>query len=126
MRAARRALARSVEMNPDFFVTCYHLAWLYSRLGQYPAAIAMLTKGRLLSGDQRVKIAAADEVSQRKAVSAEGAQGFWRELRNQGSKDDPEIGELGMPQVIARMGDKQKALEGWIAALTQERVCAHS
>jgi tetratricopeptide (TPR) repeat protein len=85
---------KAIELNPDFFVTYYHLAWLYAQLGQYADAITMLTKGRLLAGDHRVKIAASDEVSLRKAFAAKGAKGFWQEMLSQGSKDDPEIGEF--------------------------------
>jgi TolB-like protein/DNA-binding winged helix-turn-helix (wHTH) protein/tetratricopeptide (TPR) repeat protein len=109
---ALQQLQKAVTLNPDFFVTYYHLSWVYSQRGQYPEAIAMLSKGRLLAGDNRVKIAASDEVALRKAFAEKGAQGFWQEMQREGMKDDPEIGEFGMPQLAARLGDKQKALEG--------------
>jgi tetratricopeptide (TPR) repeat protein len=108
---ALQQLQRAVALNPDFFVTYYHLSWLYSQLGQYPEAITMLTKGRLLAGDHRVKIAAPDEISLRKAFADRGAQGFWYEMQRQGKKDDSEIGEFDDPQLFARLGDKEKALE---------------
>ena len=82
-----------------------------ARLEQYPDAISMLTRGRLLAGDHRVKIAASDEVSLREAFVARGARGFWQEMQSQGAKDDPEVGEFGMPQLFARLGDKENALE---------------
>jgi adenylate cyclase len=109
---ALKQFLKAVELNPDFFVTYYHLAWLYAQLGQFPDAITMLTKGRLLAGDHRAKIAASDEVSLRKAFAARGPKGFWQEMLSQGSKDDPEIGEFGMPQLLARLGDTEKALQG--------------
>jgi len=101
---------KAIQLNPDFFVTYYHLAWLYSQLGQYPNAIAALTKGRLLAGDNRVKTAASYGASLRKTVAVEGANGFWREIERQ-QEHDPEIGEFGPPQIYARLGDNDKALE---------------
>jgi len=109
---ALQQLQKAVAVNPDFFVTYYHLSWLYSQRGQYPEAITMLTKGRFLAGDHRVKIAASGENALRKAFAEKGARGFWQEMQHEGLKDDPEIGEFGMPQLAARLGDKQKALEG--------------
>jgi TolB-like protein/DNA-binding winged helix-turn-helix (wHTH) protein len=117
---ARKQFQKSIEINPDFFVTYYHIAWLYAQVGQYPDAITMLTKGRLLSGDGRVKIAAADEGSLRRAFAAGGAKGFWQEMQVQGSKDDPEIGGFGIPQIFARLGERDKALEG-LARNSDER-----
>jgi TolB-like protein len=108
---------RAIKLNPDFFVTYYHLSWLYSQLGQYQSAIAELTKGRLLAGNDRVKFAASDEVNLRRAFAAEGARGFW--LQIQGEKNT-EVGEFGRPQVYARLGDKEKALE-WLERTYDER-----
>jgi TolB-like protein/Flp pilus assembly protein TadD len=102
---------KAIELNPDFFVTYYHLAWLYSQVGQYPNAISELTKGRLLSGDNRVKIAASEAVALRRAFAADGARGFWQQILREEEVIDPEIGGFGVPQVYARLGDKQKALE---------------
>ncbi len=33
---AEEQFKKAIELNPDFFVTHYHLAWLYSHVGQYP------------------------------------------------------------------------------------------
>jgi TolB-like protein/DNA-binding winged helix-turn-helix (wHTH) protein/Tfp pilus assembly protein PilF len=104
---AQEQFDKAIQLNPDFFVTYYHAAWLYSQIGQYPKAITLLTKGRLLSGDDRAKIAAADEVALRKAFAAEGARGFWQQIQKH-----PDTGEFAMPQIYARLGDKEKALEG--------------
>jgi TolB-like protein/DNA-binding winged helix-turn-helix (wHTH) protein/Tfp pilus assembly protein PilF len=109
---AEEQFKKAVELNPDFFVTYYHRAWLYSQLGQYESAISELTKGRLLSGDERVKIAASEDIALRKALVADGARGFWQQILREEEEIDPEIGEFGEPQVYARLGDKQKALEG--------------
>jgi len=65
-----------------------------ARLEQYPDAISMLTRGRLLAGDHRVKIAASDEVSLREAFVARGARGFWQEMQSQGAKDALKSGSL--------------------------------
>jgi TolB-like protein/DNA-binding winged helix-turn-helix (wHTH) protein len=103
---AEEQFKKAIELNPDFFVTHYHFAWLYSQVGQYPNAIAELTKGRLLAGDARVKIAASQEVALRKAVATGGARGFWQQIQS----EEEQIGEFDMPQVYARLGEKEKAL----------------
>jgi TolB-like protein/Flp pilus assembly protein TadD len=108
---------RAIKLNPDFFVTYYHLAWLYSQLGQYQNAITELTKGRLRAGDYRVKFAASDEANLRKAFAAEGARGFWLQIQRE---KDTEVGEFGRPQVYTRLGDKEKALE-WLERSYEER-----
>jgi TolB-like protein/DNA-binding winged helix-turn-helix (wHTH) protein/Flp pilus assembly protein TadD len=105
---ARAQFTKAIELNPDFFVTYYHLAWLDSQMGLYPSAISELTKGRLLSGDDSVvKDAESQDVTLRKAFAAQGAPGFWQQLLKSG----PEIGEFDNPQLYARLGAKQKALE---------------
>jgi len=104
---AREQFEKATELNPDFFVTYVHAAWLYSQVGQYPEAITALTKGRFLAGDGRAKIAASDEVALRKAFAMEGARGFWKQVEKY-----PDGGEFGMPQIYARLGDKENALQG--------------
>jgi len=109
---AEEQFKKAIELNPDFFVTYYHFAWLYSQTGQYRNAISELTKGRLRSGDDRVKIAASEDIALRKAFGADGARGFWQQILREEEKIDPEIGEFAPPQVYARLGEKEKALEG--------------
>jgi len=109
---AEEQFKKAVELNPDFFVTYYHFAWLYSQLGQYQDAIAELTKGRLLAGDDRVKIAASEDVVLRKAFAAEGAQGFWRQTQRENEKFGRSVGEFDTPQVWARLGGTENALAG--------------
>jgi TolB-like protein len=114
---AEEQFRKAIELNPDFFVTYYHFAWLYSQMGQYQNAISELTKGRLLSGNDRVvKSAASQDVALRKALAAEGATGFWQQLLKSGR----EVGEFDNPQLYARLGDKQKALE-WLDQNYKER-----
>jgi TolB-like protein/DNA-binding winged helix-turn-helix (wHTH) protein/Flp pilus assembly protein TadD len=109
---AQEQFKKAIDLNADFFVTHYHLAWLYSQSGQYENAISELTKGRLLSGDDRtVKAAAPDEVALRKALAAEGARGFWQQLLRSNGKLVGNIGEFDLPQIYARLRDTQKALE---------------
>src|ERR1700733_11629699 len=73
---AKQQFKKAIELNPDFFVTYYHFAWLYSQVGQYQNAISELTKGRLLSGDDRtVKTAASEQVALSKALELTGAKG---------------------------------------------------
>jgi tetratricopeptide (TPR) repeat protein len=96
---------KAIQLNPDFFVTYYHLAWLYAQLGNYPSAITELSKGRLLAGDDRAASAASQEATLRKAFVAQGPRGFWQQIQRDG-----EMGEFGSPQVYARLGDKEKAL----------------
>ena len=107
---AEEQFKKAVELNPDFFVTYYHFAWLYSQLGQYENAIAELTKGRLLAGDERVKIAAAEDIAMRKAFAAAGARGFWQEIQRENEKFGRSVGELDAAQVCARLGENEKAL----------------
>jgi TolB-like protein/DNA-binding winged helix-turn-helix (wHTH) protein len=103
-----------IRLNPDFFVTYYHLSWLYAQLGQYQSAITELTKGRLLAGGDHVKVAASEEVALKKAFAAGGATGFWQQIQKEGEGNEADrIGEFGRPQVYARLGDKEKALE-WL------------
>jgi tetratricopeptide (TPR) repeat protein len=110
---AQEQFQKAIKLNPDFFVTHYHLAWLYSQIGQYEKAIGELTKGRLLSGDDRtVKAAAADDVALRKALAAGGSRGFWQQLLSSNEKLVGNIGEFDIPQIYARLGDKQNALKG--------------
>jgi TolB-like protein/DNA-binding winged helix-turn-helix (wHTH) protein/Tfp pilus assembly protein PilF len=105
---AEEQFKKAIELNPDFFVTYYHLAWLYSQMGQYPNAINEFTKGRLLSGDDGVvKSAASQDVALKKAFAAKGAAGFWQQLLK-----SREIGEFDAPQVYARLGDNERALRG--------------
>jgi tetratricopeptide (TPR) repeat protein len=108
---AEEQFKKAIDLNPDFFVTYYHFAWLYSQIGRYPDAIREVTKGRLLSGDDRVKIAASEEVALRKAFATQGVKGFWQQILKEQEKIDPEVGEFDQPQVYARLGEKQKALE---------------
>ena len=109
---AQEQFKKAIDLNANFFVTHYHLAWLYSQSGQYENAISELTKGRLLSGDDRtVKAAAPDEVALRKAWAALGARGFWQQLLRSNEKLVGNIGEFDVPQIYARLGNKQKALE---------------
>ncbi|MGO8986472.1 MAG: winged helix-turn-helix domain-containing tetratricopeptide repeat protein [Terriglobales bacterium] len=109
---AQEQFEKAIDLNANFFVTHYHLAWLYSQSGQYENAISELTKGRLLSGDDRtVKAAAPDEVALRKAWAALGARGFWQQLLRSNEKLVGNIGEFDVPQIYARLGNKQKALE---------------
>ena len=91
-------------------MTHYHFAWLYAQVGQYPDAISEVTKGRLLSADDRVKIAASEEIALRKALEAEGSMGFWQQMQRETEKIDTEIGEFDLPQVYARLGESEKAL----------------
>ena len=109
---AEEQFKKAIELNPDFFVTHYHLAWLYSQIGQHENAISELTKGRLLSGDDRtVKAALPDELALRSALAAEGPRGFWEQLLKSNKNLVGNIGEFDLPQLYARLGDKQEALE---------------
>ena len=109
---AEEQFKKAIELNPDFFVTHYHLAWLYSHLGQYQNAIAELTTGRRLAGDDRVRVAASQEVALTKAFTTEGARGFWQQIQRENEKFGRSVGEFDTPQVYARLGEKEKALKG--------------
>jgi TolB-like protein/DNA-binding winged helix-turn-helix (wHTH) protein len=119
---AQQQFKKATELNPDFFVTHYHFAWLYSQLGQYPNAIAELTKGRLLAGDARVKIAGSEDTALRKAFAAEGARGFWQQIQRENEQMGINIGEFDAPQVYARLGEDEKALQGLERNYQERRV----
>ncbi len=119
---AEEQFKKAIELNPDFFVTYYHFAWLYCQMGQYQNAISELTKGRLLSGDDHVvKTAVSEDFALRKILAAEGTAGFWNQLLTSNEKVQRNIGEFDTPQVYARLGDKEKALE-WLERNYEERV----
>jgi len=119
---AEEQFKKAIDLDPDFFVTHYHFAWLYAQLGQYQNAIGELTKGRLLAGDHRfVKSASSEEVALRKAVAAEGGAGFWKQLLTSNDKVVRNIGEFDIPQTYARLGDKERALK-WLERNYEERV----
>jgi TolB-like protein/DNA-binding winged helix-turn-helix (wHTH) protein len=106
---ALQQFTKTLTLDPDFFIAPFHLAWLYSQLGQYPEAITALTKGRLLRGDDHARVA-ADEMAFRKAVAAQGAAGFWHEIQKWNERDYSNVGEFDVPQVYARLGEKEKAM----------------
>ena len=58
-----------------------------------------------------MKAAAPDEVTLIKALAAQGARGFWQQLLRSNEKLVGNIGEFDVPQIYARLGDTQKALE---------------
>jgi tetratricopeptide (TPR) repeat protein len=92
-------------------VTYVHFAMLYVQLGQYGNAITELTKSRLLSGQQHaIKAAASEEVALRKAFATQGARGFWEQIQRSTEKT-LYLGAFDVPQVYARLGEKEKALE---------------
>ena len=113
---------KAIELNPDFFVTYYHLAWLDAQVGQYPDAITALTEGRVKGYRSIVKIAKSDEVSLRKAFVAEGGNGFWREIQRQNQRDDPQIGEFAIRRWMPGWGTKKRHWRGWSATMTNERL----
>ena len=104
----------AIELNPDFFVTHYHIAWLYSQLGQYENAITEYTRGQLLTGDDStIKTAPSQEAALRKAFAAEGGRGFWQQFQISNQRFGRDIGEFDTQKIYARLGDKQNALE-WL------------
>jgi tetratricopeptide (TPR) repeat protein len=123
---AEEQFKKAIELNPDFFVTYYHFAWLYSQTGEYLNAISELTKGRLRSGDDRVKIAASEDIALRKTFGADGARGFWQQILREEEKIDPEIGEFAPPQVYARLERRKRHWKGWTETMKNERLWGRS
>jgi tetratricopeptide (TPR) repeat protein len=103
---AQEQFKKAIELNPNFFVTHYHLAWLYSQSGQYENAISELTRGRLLSGDDRtVKAAAPDEVALRKAL--------WRQHWEPGDSGSNFCGRTKNSWAISASSTFRKFMHGW-------------
>ena len=104
---------KTIELFPDFHITHYWLAWLYSQRGQYPDAITEITKARLLEGSDRAKWAAANKIALTNAYAAEGPTGFWKQIQEANQKTGRNFGEFDIPQVYARLGEKDLALQ-WL------------
>jgi TolB-like protein/DNA-binding winged helix-turn-helix (wHTH) protein/Tfp pilus assembly protein PilF len=109
----------TLQLDPDFFITHYHLAWVYSQLGRYPEAIGEFSRARILAGQNR-SIVDAEESTLRKAFARDEAAGFWKEMANLNAKHGGNVGEFDMPQVYARLGQKERAL-GWLEKTIEER-----
>jgi TolB-like protein/DNA-binding winged helix-turn-helix (wHTH) protein/Tfp pilus assembly protein PilF len=112
-------LNRTLQLDPDFFIAHYHLAWVYSHLGKYPEAIGEFSRARILAGQNR-SIVDADESILRKAFARDGPQGFWKEMASLNAEHGRNVGEFDMPQVYARLGQKERAL-GWLETTIEER-----
>jgi tetratricopeptide (TPR) repeat protein len=104
---------KTIELYPDFHITHYWLAWLYSQRGQYPDAITEITKARLLEGGERAKWAAANKIVLTNAYAANGPRGFWHQIQKANETTGRNFGEFDIPQVYARLGEKDLALE-WL------------
>ena len=104
---------KTVALYPDFHITHYWLAWLYSQREQYPDAITEITKARLLEGGERAKWAAADKIALTNAYAAKGPTGFWQQIQKANEKTGRNFGEFDIPQVYARLGEKDLVLE-WL------------
>jgi TolB-like protein/Flp pilus assembly protein TadD len=104
---------KTVALYPDFHITHYWLAWLYSQREQYPDAITEITKARLLEGGKRAKWAAADKIALTNAYAAKGPTGFWQQIQKANEKTGRNFGEFDIPQVYARLGEKDLVLE-WL------------
>ncbi len=111
---------KTVAVYPDFHITHYWLAWLYSQRGQYPDAITEITKARLLEGGERAKWAAADRIALTNAYAAKGPTGFWQQIRKANEKTGRNFGEFDIPQVYARLGNKDLVLE-WLGRNCEAR-----
>jgi len=104
---------KTVALYPDFHITHYWLAWLYSQREQYPDAITEITKARLLEGGERAKRSAAGKIALTNAYAAKGPTGFWQQIQKANEKTGRNFGEFDIPQVYARLGEKDLVLE-WL------------
>lgn len=111
---------KTVVLFPEFHITHYWLAWLYSQRGQYQEAITEITKARLLEGGPRAKMAAADKLALTNAYVAKGPVGFWRQIQKANEKTERNFGEFDIPQVNARLGEKDLAIE-WLGKNCEAR-----
>jgi hypothetical protein len=62
--------------------------------------------------DRFLSHATSEDAALRRAFAAQGARGFWQQIVAKQGAIGREIGEFDTPQVYARMGQKEKALEG--------------
>jgi TolB-like protein/DNA-binding winged helix-turn-helix (wHTH) protein/Tfp pilus assembly protein PilF len=111
---------KTLKLYPDFHVTHYWLAWLYSQRGEYPDAIAEITKARLLEGGERAKMANSDKIALSSAYATSGPAGFWQQIQKDNEKTGRNIGEFDIPQVYARIGEKDRAIE-WLGRNCEAR-----
>jgi tetratricopeptide (TPR) repeat protein len=117
---AEEQFKKAIELNPDFFVTYYHFAWLYSQTGQYLNAISELTKGRLRSGDDRVKIAASEDIALRKAFGADGARGFWQQILREEEKSIPKSESSHPRRFMPAWERRKRHWKGWTETMKNE------
>jgi tetratricopeptide (TPR) repeat protein len=103
---------KTVALSPDFHITHYWLAWLYSQRGQYPDAITEITKARLLEGGERAKLAAAGKIALTYAYAANGPKGFWQQIQKANEKTGRNFGEFDIPQVYVRLGRRTSRWSG--------------
>ena len=101
---------KTLKLYPDFFVAHAQLAWLYAQLGDFPNAITQITKTRLLEGGSAQKVA-ADELAFRKAFKNRGAEGFWQAVRGAIQPGTFDVEVFFAPQIFARLGDTDIALD---------------
>jgi TolB-like protein/DNA-binding winged helix-turn-helix (wHTH) protein len=111
---------KTVALYPDFLITHYWLAWLYSQRGQFPDAITEITKARLLEGGERAKMAPTGKIALTDAYAANGPKGFWEQIQKANEKTGRNFGEFDIPQVYARLGEKDLALE-WLGRNYESR-----
>jgi len=102
------------QLNANFAINHERLSHLYASTGKFEEAIDEETRARVLSGENP-KNAVAKGEELRRAYAASGARGYWlKVLEFSGEKDNPPeaySSSSGVAIVLARLGEKEKALE---------------
>jgi TolB-like protein/DNA-binding winged helix-turn-helix (wHTH) protein/Flp pilus assembly protein TadD len=109
--AARAQLDKTARLYPDFFITHAHLAWLHTQMGEFPDAITELVKYRHLTTLDSPQQITSFESTLRKDLAAQGGRGFWLRIQKNMSDEESESDAFYLPQVYARLGDADKAME---------------
>jgi len=111
---AETQFQKTNQLNANFAMNHERLSHLYASIGKYEEAIEEETRARILSGEDP-KSAVAEGEELRRAYAASGYRGFWlKVLEFSGGKEDPPEGyssSSGTAIVLARLGEKEKALE---------------
>jgi tetratricopeptide (TPR) repeat protein len=117
---------KSAEMFPGFAIDHERLAHLATYTGKFDEAIGEETKARLLASEEPKSVLKKED-ELRKALKEGGPQGYWKKAleRSRTVENPPEayVGPYGSAILLARLGEKEKALNALEKAL-DERVLA--
>ncbi|MGA2564873.1 MAG: tetratricopeptide repeat protein, partial [Steroidobacteraceae bacterium] len=116
---------KSNDLNPNLAVGHERLAHLYTYLGRFNDAIDEESTARRLSGEDPQMVRSREEAL-RKALTADGGQGYWRTLLDFATvrPNPPEAYDdsYGIAIIYARLGDQAKAIDSLESAYAEREL----